>query len=234
MAANKLAQSSTFYGIFRFGPAPDGVYILDLPLKRLLSGNVNSKVKVLTAHNSNEGNHYTDPSANATSFDTYMHLYFPSMNSTTLEYLSSVLYPEVYNGSYPYTTPFGRLDLAVSDFTFSCSPSLLSSAFLKSNLTTHQYLFSIPPGNHTEDVPYTFYNGPVTSVQNETVADILQKYINNFAANGNPNGNGLPVFEDYGGKKVLDINKTSIAMIEDQGVERCKWWQQGLFGDDFN
>lgn len=228
--ANKLTQSLAFYGAFTFGPAPDGVFVQDLPGKLLLDGKYDKSISIIAAHNSNEAGHYTPPTTSTSdNFTTYMNLYFPNISPAALTYLTSTLYPPIYNGSQPYTTPFLRLDLAISDFTFTCSTNWLGHAY---GNRTHNYLFSVPPGNHTEDVPYTFYNGPIATVKNDTLAMNLQKYLTSFAASGNPNREGLPEWGFYGtSSRVLNTNQTSLEMSIDieTANRRCDWWQKALY-----
>ncbi|RDW77798.1 hypothetical protein BP6252_05851 [Coleophoma cylindrospora] len=237
--ANKLVQATAFYGSFNFGPAPDGTFVPDLPGKLLLEGKFDHNLTIIAAHNSNEAGHYTPPTAtNSDNFTTFMLDYFPELSTSQLTYLTTVLYPAIYNGSQPYTTPFKRLDLAISDFTFTCSTNSLGRAFGNS---THNYQFSVPPGNHTEDVPYTFFNGPISTVKNDTLAMTLQRYLTGFSAKGTPNQAGLPYWTEYGsaGKalnfNVTESNSVSLDTIVDTATVniRCDWWQQGLYGDDY-
>lgn len=119
--ANKASQTSVFYGTFQFGVVPDGNYVPALPEALLNRGRYHQNVKVMTAHNTFEGKRYTDPAATANdSFDAYMLDYFPEADSGVLSTLSTKIYPAVYNGSHPYTDAFGRLMLAISEFTFTC------------------------------------------------------------------------------------------------------------------
>ncbi|RDW61637.1 hypothetical protein BP5796_11529 [Coleophoma crateriformis] len=237
--ANKLVQATAFYGSFNFGPSPDGTFVPDLPGKLLLEGKFDHNLTIIAAHNSNEAGRYTPPTAtNSDNFTTFMLDYFPELSTSQLAYLTNVLYPAIYNGSQPYTTPFKRLDLAISDFTFTCSTKSLGRAFGNS---THNYQFSVPPGNHTEDVPYTFFNGPISTVKNGTLAMTLQRYLTGFADKGTPNQAGLPYWTEYGtAGKVLNFNVTesnsvSLDTIVDTATVniRCDWWQQGLYGDDY-
>jgi carboxylesterase type B len=205
--ASKIAQAEAFYGTFTFGPMPDGDFVPDLPGKLLLEGKFDKNLAILAAHNSNEAGHYAPPTAiTSDDFSAYMQLYFPAISAEALAYLTETLYPPCYNDSQPYTTPFTRLDLAISDFTFVCSTSWLAHAF---NNATHNYLFSVPPANHTQDVPYTFFNGANASVKNNTVAVIMQRYFAGFVENGDPNRDGLPEWDTYGSQSaVMNFNQT--------------------------
>lgn len=232
--ANKLTQSLAFYGTFSFGPAPDGTFVPDLPGKLLLQGKHNKNLKIIAAHNTNEAGRYT-PSTATTSddFTTLIKLYFPAISTTNLNYLTNTLFPAIYDGSQPYTTPFERLKLAIADFTFTCSTRWLAAAY---DYKTHNYIFSVSPGNHTQDVPYTFYNGPIAIVKNDTLAVVMQRYLTGFVNNGSPNRRGLDHWVETGIKgRVLNFNQTSVdTRLDAQTVnERCAWWQKALYGDDW-
>ncbi|KAL3425899.1 acetylcholinesterase [Phlyctema vagabunda] len=230
LAANKIAQASALFGTYVFGPAPDGSYVPDLPGKLLLNGSYDRTVTVMAAHNSNEAGRYTDPAAtNDTAFDTYMALYFPSASSEVLSYLSTVLYPPLYDGSQPYASPFYRLNRAISDFTFTCSSTWLMHAYNTS--ASYKYQFSVPPGNHTQDVPYTYFSTLNVQVLNETLAKTMQGWMTSFAQRGDPNRDGLPSFPAYGAEsKILNLNRTYIPEIDDpMNNERCLWWQKALY-----
>ncbi|TVY83713.1 Carboxylesterase patB [Lachnellula suecica] len=232
--ASKIAQGKAFYGTFTFGPMPDGDFVPDLPGKLLLDGKFDQNLTILAAHNSNEAGHYTPPTATySDNFTTYIQLYFPAISPETLTYLAETLYPPIFDGSQPYTTPFDRLNLAISHFTFVCSTSWLGHAF---NCAIYNYLFSVAPGNHTQDVPYTFFNGAIASVKNDTVAVMMQRYLAGFVENGDPNREGVPDWGTFGGdSRVMNFNQTFVDIeVDEQAVgERCGWWQKALYGDDF-
>lgn len=247
--ANKLAQGSDFYGTFQFGPAPDGAFVPDLPEKLLARGAFHRGVRVLVAHNTYEGQKYTDPAAtNSSAFDAYMALYFPGAPAAALRAeLAGAVYPAVYNDTarYPWTTPFERLMTAVSDFTFNCHAYFLGAASASASASAagngtnttggaFSYLFSVPPGTHTLDVHYSYYVNSSwdSTVTNVTTARYLQEYITNFAAGGDPNaeeGEGLPWFPAYEGGEDgyldLNLNETFVDVRRDPAANsRCDWW----------
>lgn len=236
--ANKLSQSSDFFGVFQFGPAPDGSYVPDLPEKLLASGRYHKDVKVMVAHNTFEGQKYTDPAAtNSSAFDSYMKLYFPEMPEAVLEELSTEVYPAVYNdtASFPWATPFDRLMTAVADFTFTCHAYFTGEALGTENggASAYSYLFSAPPGTHTLDVNYSFYVNATwsTLVTNATLAGIMQGYLTTFAETGDPNSEGLPVFPVYGeGFADLNLNATFVDVLKDPAANsRCDWWREAAY-----
>ncbi|CAN8097798.1 unnamed protein product [Discula destructiva] len=234
--ANKLSQTSDFYGTFQFGPAPDKSFVPELPEKLLASGKYHKGVKVLVAHNTFEGQRYTDPTAiDSSAFDTYMKLYFPSATPAALEELATDLYPAVYNDtSLPWTTPFERLRTAIEDFTFVCHAYFVGEALgIQGGANAYSYLFSVPPGTHTLDVYFSYYVNSTWSstVTNVTTAQYLQGYLTSFAKAGNPNMGALPDFPVYGATHAsLNLNQTFTNVITDPAANsRCDWWREASY-----
>ena len=153
---------------------------------------------------------------------------FPDAQPSIIDYISNTLYPEVYNGTYPYTDTKGRTILSGSEVSFTCNTYYLNRAF---NNQTYAYRFSIPPAYHGEDVPYTYYNGPSPAVINDTIALSMQRYLTTFAITGQPNRQNLPQIPLYGSNnQILDLNVTGMVPISDPDAnERCEWWQKALY-----
>lgn len=64
-------------------------------------------------------------------------------------------------------------------------------------------------------------------VVNSTTAEILQRFITTFAAEGKP-GDGFPLYGEEG--VVLNINETIISTeVDPMRNSRCAWWQKGLY-----
>lgn len=234
--ANKLSQLSNFYGNFQFGPAPDGSFLPELPEKLLASGHYHKGVQVMVAHNTFEGQVYTDPAAtNSSAFDTYMKLYFPDAPASALEELATEFYPAVYNStSLPWTTPFERLRSAIEDFTFVCHAYFVGETLGgRNDSAAYSYLFSVPPGTHTLDTHYTYYVNSTWSstVTNVTTAQYLQGYLTSFAESGNPNRLGLPEFPAYGpSRQDLNLNQTFVDVRKDPAANRrCDWWRAASY-----
>jgi hypothetical protein len=115
----------------------------------------------------------------------------------------------VYDGSRNYTNPFDRGSLFIGDFIIACNARYLVKAFS----TANEYLFSVPPGYHGMDVPYTYFTSSNDAVSNNTLAQILQRYITNFAKTGDPNGNSVPNFPKYANGITQNLNLTFINQV---------------------
>lgn len=215
-------------------PTVDGDYIKDVLGVAFLSGRFDHSIRAISAHNSNEGFNFTDPAAtNSCALATYMHIYFPDASDSVVDFIANELYPPVYNGSQPWTTPFERLNVLISEMMVACNSRYLATGL---DDTTYNYQFSVPPGYHMNDIPYTFFDGTLNgAVTNQTMAADMQRYITAFAATGNPNAfniaAGLPTFPVYGqGATLLNFNTSFINTITDPyDNPRCDWWQKGLF-----
>lgn len=112
-----------------------------------------------------------------------------------------------------------------------CNTNYLNRAY---GNRTFSYEFSVPPGIHGSDVPYTFFGTNLAAdnvrVTSTPVAVALQKYITSFVESGVPGGPQLPRFPMYGSNsQIQDLKVTGITQImDDTANARCKWWQLGL------
>ncbi|PMD15738.1 hypothetical protein NA56DRAFT_709622 [Hyaloscypha hepaticicola] len=120
-------------------------------------------------------------------FNKHVKTLLPHASSSVLKYVNETLYPAIYEGSHNYTNPFDRGSLFISEFIIACNARYLVKAFSSAN----EYLFSVPPGYHGMDVPYKYFTSSNDIVSNNTLAEILQRYITNFAKTGSPNGTVL-------------------------------------------
>ncbi|KAI9673625.1 MAG: hypothetical protein M1817_002262 [Caeruleum heppii] len=223
--ANAAVLASSPYGSLTLGPVVDGDLIPDLPSKLYLDGRFNRDLTIAAGYNKNEGRLFTPPN---TDFETYVSTSFPLARPEDLTYLRDTLYPAVYDGSQPYTTPLERLTLAIAEGGINCNAYALARAY---RFQTNNYLFSIPPAVHAQDLAYTFFNAATSPPGvNASIANILQGYIAQFALSGNPNREGLPDFPKYGeGARVVNLTETGAGVVADPSSNpRCLWWQQGL------
>lgn len=202
-----------------------------MPPLAFRNGFFDHSIKIIAAHNSHEGVVFADPTATTNAdFDRYLSIFLPSAEPSILSFIKNDLYPPIFDGSQPYTSNVERLQTLIQDYGIECYPTWIATAF---GGNAYSYLFSVPPGLHAEDVPYTFYdentegNGTSVGVANSTTAEILQRFITRFAATGVPGG-GFPLYGEQG--LVLNINETFISPeVDPMRNSRCAWWQEGLY-----
>ena len=217
------------YGAFTFAPVVDDLYVPDAPGRLLLQGRFDKSVKVMNGHNAAEGVLFTLPTANTSdAFTSLVELWLPSANASTVSYITTTLYPSIFDGSLPYTDNLSRSILFVAEYAITCVTNFLDRAFVNQ---TYGYQFSVPPAFHANDNKYTFYNGPGTNdtygTYNVTVALAHQQQIVTFAETGIPQG--IPI---YGNGNILDLNNTGLPFqtISDPNAnDRCLFFQQGDF-----
>ena len=221
------------WGQARYGPVVDGTFV-PLPSVQLLAqGRFDKDLKVMVGHNANEGVAFMDPSIiSANGLRQQMKASIPSIPESSLDYITNVLYPPVFDGSHPYTSEYQRNTLIISEAFFTCNAYFLSKAFDKE---TYSYQFAVPPALHGMDVPYTYFTDGVPNQlpipTNHTIAIALQKFITSFAKEGIPKAPGVPKFDMYGpDATVLRLNITGIDKIRDPNANiRCDWWQLALY-----
>ncbi|KAF2427723.1 alpha/beta-hydrolase [Tothia fuscella] len=236
IAANLRLVAQSPYGSFTFAPSVDGDFIPALAGILLLHGQFDKDVKLMVGHNTNEGLYFASPeNANETNFLNNIRLSIPTANAATLEYITTVLYPQVYDGSYGYLDPIQRVAVSAADLGFVCNTRFLDTAFKGQ---TYSYRFAIPPALHGDDVPYSFYNGdpigPYPLTQSLNAALTLQDWIVSFTKNGVPTAPDVPstpAFPQYGAENnVAVIGADGITLgIDDAANPRCTWWQKALY-----
>jgi carboxylesterase type B len=218
------------YSSYIYGPVVDGSFVPGLPGKLLLQGAFDKTVKIMVGHNSKEGVFFTDPRvADDTALAAFIRQFFPGIQDAVVDYVVTTLYPAVYDGSQPYRNGVDRTILIISELIFTCNANYLGRAY---GNETYNYQFSVPPGLHGFDVPYTFYNGvSVNPTFNATVAIALQEYLTSFVQNGEPSGEGFADFPLYGPSATeLNLNISGIqTMMDPTANQRCLYWQKAPY-----
>lgn len=232
--AYQIATKSQ-WGSFIYGPVVDGTFVPELPGKLLAEGNFDRNLNIMVGHNADEGLVFTSPdSRNATGLTALLHQQFPYMKKNVSDYISNVLYPPKYDGSYGYTSSLTRAALVISDLVFVCNTDYFNRAY---HNQTFAYEFSIPPALHGMDVQYTFYNngtavgGSILAVQNVTVAEVMQDYFTSFTQYGEPSSTLGPAFHRYGQRgSLMNIGNHTISAERDPTDNpRCRFWQTAPF-----
>lgn len=218
------------WGTYIYGPVVDGSFAPQQPGQLLAQGRFDKDIRVMVGHQANEGAYFTAPITTEQGFMNQLKSAYPYAPQQSLNYLSQVLYPPVYNGSYGYTNEFTRASLVTAEGVFTCNTEYLSRAY---GNKTYSYLFAVPPALHGFDVPYTYYDGGAlsSSVVNRTVAIALQEFITSFAKDGRPAADRIRQFNMYGpDARVLELNIQGISEVRDSNANaRCAWWQKALY-----
>ena len=132
--ANIIQVANSSYGEFTYGPVVDGLFAPAIPGKLLLQGSYDKTLKLMLGHNADEGLVFTSPAVtNNTTFDAYLKTAFPTISQSVATYVENVLYPPQMPGvlgTTGYSDETGRLDLVVSESTFTyANPSVLPLPF---------------------------------------------------------------------------------------------------------
>ncbi len=93
------------------------------------------------------------------------------------------------------------------------------------------------PGNlvgaaHTKELSYLFHQNKLTTAQ-QKIADMMIGYWTNFAAKGDPNGTGLPVWPVYKPDQQMVMTFESSVAKADTGFyarHKCGFWAEQGFG----
>lgn len=247
--ANLLTVYASSYGQYTFGPTFDGIFVVNQPGLSLLTNVAYAKdVQVMAGHNTFEGPLFTPPYIqDDASLATYIKANYPAVRDNVLNYILQTLYPAVYNGTYPWTSPITRTIQLVTEQIFTCNTNYLARAYQNK---TYNYEFAVLPAVHGIDLSSTFYQGQGTNLSQAIyapVANAMQTYITNFVMTGNPNtpslnsaSGSLPNFPMQGNNATeMKFNYTiaagpsivpAIGTARDPTVnERCAFWQKGLY-----
>ncbi|KAL8662681.1 MAG: hypothetical protein Q9202_004465, partial [Teloschistes flavicans] len=176
-----------------FGPSVDGELVPDLPSRLFTQGRYVKGLRVMAAHNSDEARLFIPPTRDSeAAFEEFLATRFPRATEAQIRFINRTLYPpppwhsSFSHPSIPYTTQYGRLKQLDADIYNICWTVLLAST---TAVRAYNYIFSVPPGYHAQDLAYTFYNGEAFQKDvNVQVAKVLQRAIANFVGGGDPNG----------------------------------------------
>ncbi|GKT57619.1 acetylcholinesterase precursor [Colletotrichum tofieldiae] len=228
---NQITVATTYWGSFGWGPATDGDFVPDLPGVLLSENRFDSSVEVFSAHNSDEGFIFASPLIRDDEqyVTSLLKLLLPDASEEITGYLTTELYPAVYDGTYPWTTPLQRTSATIADSWFICNNYFLNRAM---GDKAFNYLFDVPPGSHGTDIPYTFFNNEASSgglPLNASVANTLQAYLTMFAKTGSPNRANLPHIPLYGVNATVMSLYNRTLVVDMAATERCDWWQRALY-----
>ncbi|KAJ5783497.1 Carboxylesterase type B [Penicillium psychrosexuale] len=228
--ANYELVASRPYGSGVFGPAIDGNFVPNSPKRLLLERKVDPSVRILTSYTANEG--FMLAPANVTNdatFDRYANLLLRSANASVRSHIAQVLYPPIFNGSWPYRSQHERANLLWSELSTTCNTLYLHRAVATPGYAIE---YAVAPAMHLSDTPSVFYNGQGSdSSLNATIAQLMQRQIVQFVKTGNPNAKGDPHVPPYHGQAhLLYLGDDGVSVKPDlTNRDRCAYWQQVEF-----
>jgi carboxylesterase type B len=229
--ANALQIARAPYSSFIYGPVIDGKFVTQDPRVLLDHDQYFKDLRVMVAHNTNEGLGFAPPSINNSDFYDLVKTGFPTAEPSVLNLLTDEFYPPPSNESSLYHDQISRAAFLATESNFACKAFSFGRAFNES----YGYWFDVFPAVHGLDSSYVFFNphekGP--SSPNETLAFAIQDYITTFAISGVPSSSvdGLAAFPKYGEQgNVIKLSATSISHAVDMVAnDRCRWYDLGLY-----
>lgn len=188
----------------------------------------------MPGYNSNDGLLFTNLSIpDEAAYLSIITSQLGTVKPAALDYISTTLYPPIFDGSYGYTSPIQRAVMTVQDFNIQCNTLFLTSALQNG---TFNYVFAVPPALHGQDVAYSFYDdgaaGPDQAVENPQLAVAMQEYFASFVESGVPAAEGnaaWPTFGEQSNLMVFNVSGVSVGVEGQLEWERCAWWQKGLW-----
>ena len=222
--ANQGAQASTPFNKQYFNPTIDNDLIPDLPSRLLNEGLFIKNISMIASYNYNEGRSFGNQSVTTNAdFNDWVYVNFPSATSQVQNYIINNVYPPIYDGSLPYTSPLERIELFTLEYLVSCNTYSISRAY---GNNTHNYLFNIPPGIHAQDLAYTWYPTGATPDFYANRAIELQGLLAQFVLTGDPNRDTYPVWDPYTEKaNILKMSPEGFTQETDVGAanHRCEY-----------
>ena len=230
--ANALQVARSNYSSYTYKPVLNGSYVPGPPGALLAAGKFNKDLKLLLANNADEGLLFSNPAMqNMEVFDQFVIALAPTFFSQEINTITAQLYPPVFNGTYGYVDEITRQAAILAELIVTCNKVYLSNAF---DNRTSAYLFALLPALHSQDVPYTYYNG-VDQVQGSVgaqtiavnVAQAIQEILTTFAATGQPTYSQGETVAQWGSTaNMLTLNTTGFTEEPDSAANpRCRFWQ---------
>lgn len=223
-----------------YGPTIDGTFVQEDPKVSLRVSKFDESVKLIISHNSNEGLILVPAVHTSEEYVTLVRNILTRANDTTIDYVTNILYPPVFDGSMGYADNYQRAAKTAGDIIMNCNAASLSSAYKKDS---YGYYFDVYPGLHGQDTSYTFYNPHETPTSytlvetgspNQTIAFSIQDYITSLAKSGTPESSfdGLPSVPTLGlGAMTVSLNSSDIKLIHNPAFnDRCQWLALDLYG----
>ncbi|PYH82078.1 alpha/beta-hydrolase [Aspergillus uvarum CBS 121591] len=222
--ANRQQIYGSSLGSFTYGPVVDGTFVPEPPFRLLRERKLDATVTPMLAYNGNDGIIFSDFSLrNESGYQAYISGLLDLQPNDTA-YVSTQMYPPVFNGSRRYTDEISRAGATFQEAVIQCNEIMLAGAL---GNATYNYVFDVFPGLHAQDVSATFDVNldPTPGVFDPMIA--LQQLITSFTLTGKPATDHIRHVPIYGPEStLLVLNATGISTgREDPRVaERCEEW----------
>lgn len=216
-----------------WGPAVDGSFVQEDPKKRLSARKFNASLKVVAAHNSDEGLILAPVVEDNNGYIGFLRRLLTKSNSSVIDYIADELYPPLFDGSMGYRSNYERAALTAGEAVVTCNANALGFSY---DQHAYSYVFRVFPGVHGQDINYTFYNSdkppsasPILGNPNQTLAYVMQDYIAKFSEYGIMESplDGLSTTSAYGqNANAVQLQTDGVRIAKDPGANyRCRWWQ---------
>ncbi|KDR83231.1 hypothetical protein GALMADRAFT_221150 [Galerina marginata CBS 339.88] len=225
--ANKVINSSGFFGTFVFVPVVDGTFITDRPTQLLKEKKINGQA-LLSVTNTFEGTGFVNQStADTVQVTNYVSQLFPNLGTTDAQ-TAAAMYASAGLGSN-----INQAIGIVGESIIICPTYYLLRAFGESAFKGE---FAIPPGLHAGDVPYYFTHGRPPPFANVDFDKAFGESYMDFALSLNTNvkwdpTNPRPSWDAWNGSNEMLFNKTvagapDIRLIKTSNalLSRCDFW----------
>lgn len=126
--ANSIGQSLPYVSSI-YGPTIDGTFVQEDPKVSLRVGKFDESVKLIISHNSNEGLVLVQAVHTSEEYVTLVRNILTRANDTTINYVTNILYPPVFDGSMGYAHNYQRAAKTAGDIIINCNAASLSSAY---------------------------------------------------------------------------------------------------------
>ncbi|KAL2844384.1 alpha/beta-hydrolase [Aspergillus pseudodeflectus] len=224
MEANRQQVYNSPLGSFTYGPVVDGIFVPESPSRLLRQKRLDTNVTPMLAYNGNDGIIFSDFSLrNNSDYQSYINGLLRLQPNDTA-YVSSQMYPPIFDGTYRYTDEIGRAGATFQEAIIQCNDISLAAALSNA---TFNYVFDVSPSLHAQDISATFDVNldPAPGVFDPLIT--LQQLVTSFTLTGKPTTDLTGSMPMYGhGNTLLILNATSVRTCSEDPrvVERCEEW----------
>jgi acetylcholinesterase len=229
---------------FYFTPCIDGDLIRDYPIKLFVAGKF-IHVPIIFGTDTDEGSVFAPNASTPEEVSRFMQAQFPRLTPEDTDAINDV-YPLM--APLPLHAPyFPSVSAAFGESTFVCPSTIVLQSYVKQSHpeTTWSYRINIQEVDaieaglgvrHTFEIPAIFgpgYAGEAGSfaTYNAAIVPIIMHYWISFVRALDPNAykhESAPIWKTYGNEQrkiVLETNATVLETVNDELLERCKFWE---------